>query len=133
MTKTEEIFKLTAPYNNQFQGEYKKLLFVCSAGILRSATASTIASKMGYNARSCGSENYALIPISKNLIFWADHIFFMKTENFKNVTKMPFDDHTLEIMGEKSTVWNIDDNFDYMHHKLVTMIEVKLQNYGEQK
>ena len=58
-TKTEEIFELSAPYNNPYQGTDKKLLFVCSAGLLRSATAANLFAKKGYNTRGCGSAEYA--------------------------------------------------------------------------
>ena len=128
-TKTEEIFKLSAPYKNPYQGDSERLLFVCSAGILRSATSATIAAKMGYNARSCGTAEYALIPLSVNLIFWADHIFFVNEENFKAALKIGFEDSVIETMGEKTTVWNIKDVYDYMEPRLVEVIESKLSNY----
>jgi hypothetical protein len=46
MNKTNEI-KLSCPYNNPYQGEYFKALFVCSAGLLRSATAANLFAKKG--------------------------------------------------------------------------------------
>ncbi|HET8686145.1 MAG TPA: hypothetical protein VFM18_05700, partial [Methanosarcina sp.] len=84
-TKTESIFKLTAPYSNPYQGNDKRILFVCSAGILRSATAANLFAKKGHNTRCCGSESYALIPFSENLKAWAHKIFFVNEYNYKSV------------------------------------------------
>ena len=70
-TLTEAMFETSCPYNNPYQGKDKRVLFVCSAGLLRSATAARIyASK--YNTRAAGSANYALVPVSDELIAWAD-------------------------------------------------------------
>ena len=69
MTKTESIFKLTAPYDNEYQGDSKRIVCVCSVGILRSPTLANILIKQGYNVRACGScIELALIPLSANLI-----------------------------------------------------------------
>ena len=60
--------------HNYSQGITKKVLTVCSAGLLRSATLQNVLIKeYGYNVRNCGTiESYALIPISEALVIWAD-------------------------------------------------------------
>jgi predicted protein tyrosine phosphatase len=134
--KTDNIFKLNAPYNNPYQGDYKKLLFVCSAGILRSATAATLYSKMGYNTRTCGTHDYALIPLSSNLIAWADHIFFMNEENYvvalENFDDVIVNNYIVENIGvmlrEKAQVLDIPDQYDYMHPELQDVIIEKVNN-----
>ena len=71
---------------NAYQGTTKKVLTVCSAGLLRSATLQNVLiSEKGYNVRNCGTEDYALIPISKALCLWADEIVFVNNENYKRV------------------------------------------------
>ena len=72
---------------NASQGETKKILTVCSAGLLRSATLQNMLIKeYGYNVRNCGTvEPYALIPISEALVLWADEIVFVNKENYKHV------------------------------------------------
>ena len=125
MTKTKQIFELSAPYNNQFQGVSMRALFVCSAGILRSPTAATVAAKLGFNARSCGSDiECALVPVSANLIFWATRIYFLNRENY-NETLLVFKDQTLtlEELQDKAVVWNIEDQFNFMDPVLVAEIE----------
>ena len=77
-TKNAEIFQTTTPYNNHSQGSAPRWLFVCSAGLLRSPTGAALAIRKGLNARSCGSAiDYALIPVSANLIMWAEKIVFI--------------------------------------------------------
>lgn len=70
---------------NLNQGDTKKVLAVCSAGLLRSATTQQLLIKeYGYNVRNCGTEeSYALIPLSEGLIRWADEIIFVEDYNFK--------------------------------------------------
>lgn len=72
--------------NNPFQGDTKKVLTVCSAGLLRSATLQNfLIREYGYNVRNCGTEeSYALIPISEALLLWADEIVFVNEENYLN-------------------------------------------------
>ena len=115
---TDNIFKLTAPYNNPYQETDKRLLFVCSAGLLRSATAANLFAKKGYNTRSCGSTSYALIPFSENLKQWADKIFFVNEENYLDVIRRGFDLETETIQ-----VLNIPDNFEYNNPELITILE----------
>ena len=69
---------------NPYQGAYKRVLCVCSAGILRSATAALVLSKepFNYNTRSAGVEHYALIPITEVLLAWADEVICMTKEHY---------------------------------------------------
>lgn len=124
-TKTEQIFELTTPYDNKFQGPSKRYLFVCSAGILRSPTAAAVAIKEGYNARSCGSHHgFALIPISVNLVYWAHKIFFMNKENYDRALQNFFgDNETLSLIKEKAIIWSIEDDYNYMQSELVNIVE----------
>lgn len=75
--------------HNRHQGTTKKVLCVCSAGLLRSATLQNfLIREYGYNVRNCGTEeDYALIPISEALIKWADEIVFVNNNNYKRVEK----------------------------------------------
>lgn len=67
--------------DNPYQGKDKKVLFVCSAGILRSATAARIYAHK-YNTRCAGTGlGYALVPLSERLMDWADEIVFVNPIN----------------------------------------------------
>lgn len=129
MTKTEEIFKINGcPFNNRSQGTDIRIVFVCSAGMLRSPTAARIASEYGINARSAGSHlHYALIPLSANLIKWAHWVVFMNPENELEVTVNIPDADLLEELQSKSIVWDIEDWYNYMDDGLVCSIRRKIE------
>lgn len=61
---------------NPYQGDAKKVLCLCSAGLLRSPTlASVLHQKFGYNVRAAGvSQEYALVPVNQVLLHWADEV-----------------------------------------------------------
>ena len=123
-TRTEEIFELTCPYDNSYQGTAKRYLFVCSAGMLRSPTGAAVATKLGYNARSCGSADYALIPLSCNLVHWAHTIFFVQEDNYAQALEAFFGDvETQNLIRSKAKVLDIEDDFEYMHPSLVHIFE----------
>lgn len=73
-------FNQLSNVKNPYQGRTRKVLCVCSAGLLRSPTlANVIHQDYGYNTRACGSsEEYALIPITQALVEWADTIVFVE-------------------------------------------------------
>jgi len=103
--------------NNSFQGKVKKVLTVCSAGLLRSATLQNMLIKeYGYNVRNCGTvEAYALIPISEALISWADEIVFVNRENYNEVK------HDIERLNAKkrSYILDIPDQYSFNDPELV--------------
>ena len=126
--KTDQIFKLTCPYSNPYQGNASRILFVCSVGMLRSPTAAAVAIKQGYNARSCGScQDLALIPLSVNLIMWADKIVFMNEENEFEALQTFFGDIETTKKLNDSVVWDIEDNFDYYNPILQRICAEKLE------
>lgn len=135
-TKTQQILKLTAsesfktnvsaPYNNQYQGNERRLLFVCSVGLLRSPTAADIATKLGYNARSCGSSKEALMPLSVNLIAWADSIYFMNHDNYTQALWVFEDSQRYDTLVSKSVVWDIEDDYERNDPWLIKLIGDRL-------
>ena len=101
--------------SNPYQGSDKKVLFVCSMGILRSATAARLyASK--YNTRCAGTWDDALIPLSPILLAWADEIVFVNKENYESAVKK-FGE---EVFKETPTkVLAIPDSHSHMSPELV--------------
>ena len=111
--------------SNPFQGDTKKVLCVCSAGLLRSATLQNMLIKeYGYNVRNCGTElSYALIPISEALIHWADEIVFVNKSNYRSVK--------LDLLEQQIDMGNvfildIPDNYGFNNPELV---EICKQQY----
>jgi len=122
-SKSDQIMRLSAPYANECQGSATRVVFVCSAGMLRSATAAKVAICMGMNARACGSENYALVPLSVNLINWAEKIYFVNNYNIVSSRDTFYDDKdTLSQLNEKAVVWDIEDIYNYDEPQLVRII-----------
>jgi len=92
--------------HNARQGAFKRILCVCSLGLLRSPTLAYALQQEGHNTRSCGSDiENALIPISKKLVEWADEIVFVNPENYNAVL------HMVDL--KKVKVLNIPDDYDY--------------------
>ena len=124
-TKNAEIFNTTTPYSNHYQGSAPRWLFVCSAGLLRSPTGAALAIKKGLNARSCGSAiDYALIPISANLIMWAEKIVFVNEENYHESLEL-FKDYQMlhNLLTMRSLVLNIPDMYEYNDPDLIIEFE----------
>lgn len=122
-TKNDQIFELSAPYANEFQGHWHRALYVCSAGLLRSATAAYVGHQLGQNTRACGSENYALIPLSLNLINWAETIYFVNEYNFLSAKDTFFGMEGVgQMLDRKSVIWDIEDVYNYRDPKLVQII-----------
>ena len=127
-TKNAEIFKTTAPYNNHSQGSAPRWLFVCSAGLLRSPTGAALAIRKGLNARSCGSAvDYALIPISANLIMWAEKIVFINKENYDECLEL-FKDYQMlhNLLVVRSQVLDIPDIYNFNDNELIVEFEKQI-------
>jgi predicted protein tyrosine phosphatase len=116
LTKNQIIFNTISPWDHPCQGQDKKVLFVCSAGILRSATAARLYSHV-YNTRCAGSEDYALIPVTPDLLLWADQVVFVKEENYWSIVNR-FDLDTFQV---DVVILNIDDKYDHMEAGLVEL------------
>jgi predicted protein tyrosine phosphatase len=102
---------------NASQGSAKKVLTVCSAGLLRSATLQNFLIKeYGYNVRNCGTvDAYALIPISEALVLWADEIVFVNKENYVNV----YDELKKLKVLDKCKVLDIPDIYNFNDPELI--------------
>ncbi len=105
---------------NQYQNDDKRVLCVCSAGLLRSPTvAEYLNKKFGYNTRACGtSSSFALIPISTALINWADEVVFVNRENFLEVNP-DF------LQGKVVKVLDLPDEFERNDPLLIKHIEAQ--------
>lgn len=99
-----------------FQGDYKKVLCVCSAGMLRSATTAWVLSRepFNYNTRAVGTKEYALIPLTTELIQWADEIICMEQSHKNSLSYVNID--------KPVYVLNIPDEYDYRDPELIDII-----------
>lgn len=114
---------------NQFQGEAKKVLCVCSAGLLRSPTTANVLHKeFGYNTRAVGVDTgHALIPITNVLCYWADEIVVMEYDHKNKVEQMLRD---MAWGNDKKIIClNIPDEYAYMDKALQNMIYNEYKTY----
>lgn len=128
-TRTDLIKLNSCPFKNEAQGRYLRVLFVCSAGLLRSPTAAKVAGEFNINARAAGSlTQLALIPVSANLVVWADKLVFVNQENFEQTLEI-FKEQPdfIEAIKNKSIVWNIEDYYDYNSRMLQTVLRDKIR------
>jgi len=102
---------------NEFQGKFKKVLCVCSAGMLRSPTAAWVLSNkpFNFNTRSCGiSKEFALIVFDEVLAEWADEFVVFNQEQFDVVSKLS--------KGKVIVNLDIEDIFDFKDEELINLI-----------
>lgn len=112
--------------HNEYQGDTKRVLTVCSAGLLRSATLQNLLIKeYGYNVRNCGTDvSYALIPISEALVCWADEIVFVNQENYQRVEK---DLERMELK-DRCIVLDIPDQYGFNDPELISICREQYNN-----
>jgi predicted protein tyrosine phosphatase len=112
---------------NPFQGSYKKVLAVCSAGLLRSPTTAVILSQepYNYNTRAAGLDpEFALIVVDDVLLHWADEVVCMTSAQQKKLKKMT--DKPIQCL-------NIDDNFEYRNKELINLIKANYKRNENEK
>lgn len=104
---------------NGWQGDRVRTLCLCSAGLLRSPTAAVVlAQHFDRNTRAAGlEESYALIPVDKVLVSWADEVVVM-TRQHEQMFKLMFPEYDGVLIR-----LDIPDRFGYMDPDLVHHIK----------
>lgn len=120
--------------SNMHQGEYRKVLCVCTGGLLRSPTAAVVLSQdpFHFNTRSAGTDpNYALNKVDNLLLMWCDEIVVMEKEHEVVIGNMLTG---LGSFGKKPIVnLDIPDQYPYRDPRLMEMISVRYQKLVWQK
>lgn len=110
--------------SNKFQGDAKRVLCVCSAGLLRSPTAAKVLSNPPYNfnTRCAGvNEDFALIPVDDVLVYWSDEIVCMTQEHKLSL------DASYNTGHRKVIVLDVPDNFERDDPELIRLIKEKYE------
>ena len=109
--------------HNKFQGKAKRILAVCSAGMLRSPTIAWVLSNDPYNfnTRAAGiSPEYALIPVDEVLIEWADEIVCAERDHADELERLFKTDKPVRVL-------HIPDNFEFRNQELIRLVEKVLK------
>ena len=106
--------------HNPAQSLRKKVLCVCSAGLLRSPTIAYVLSNPPYNfnTRSCGAYDFGLIILDNVLLEWADEIVCASYSHEKIVKNKL-------IINKKIIVLDLPDIYDFRDPKLEKLIKKK--------
>ena len=117
--------------SNRYQGKYKRVLAVCSGGLLRSPTiAHTLAAEpYNYNTRSVGiNVDYALNIIDQVLLEWADEIVCADSEHEVTVRNLLMD---IGITNKTVVNLKLPDVYPYRDRKLVHLIKKRYNQFLE--
>ncbi len=119
---------------NGYQGPRKRVLCVCSAGLLRSPTAAWVLSNepFGFNTRAVGaSEEYALIPMDEAHVLWADEILTMD-KGQALLAKQLLDNVNPDSITPIHTL-DVPDNYGFRDPELVKiMTKMFMKMYKEE-
>lgn len=114
---------------NQYQTPAKRVLCLCSAGLLRSPTlANHLHQKYGHNTRAAGvSEEYALIPVNKVLLHWADEIVCVNEETHSTLTYLAQAHGWEDELDKPVVVLDLPDVYSWGHGELKAKINEQYQ------
>ena len=100
----------------------KKVLFICSQNRLRSPTAEQVfADWPGVETASAGTNNDAEVPLSAELVSWADTIIVMERQHRSKLQKR----HRAQLGGKRVVCLDIPDDFDFMDEALVQLLKAR--------
>jgi len=113
--------------NNMYQGKARRVLCVCSAGMLRSPTVAWVLSNapFNFNTRAVGlTKEYALIPIDEAMVFWADDVIVMDDQMERDIKNI-INNSTWKDDIEPPNIfnWAIPDMYDFKNPDLIKIIE----------
>ena len=112
-------------HSNRFQGDYKRVLTVCSANMLRSPTMAVVlaAEPYNFNTRSAGVSGYALIHVTEDLLVWCDEVVCADTEHALWIR-----DKMMEWMIDKPIIdLQIPDQYEYRNPELIELIKERYE------
>lgn len=102
------------------------LLFICSINKVRSRTAEVVFNNSSeHNAKSAGISANAVVPVSSELLNWAEIVFVME-DTHEEYLRINFADETRykEIVNLE-----INDLYYFMQPELVSTIKEKVATY----
>lgn len=100
-----------------------RVLFICSQNRLRSPTAEQVFSnRPGFEVASAGLSPEAEVPVSPELVEWAEFVFVMEQSHREKLSSK-FGEY---LKSQRVVCLDIPDIFGYMDERLVNLLEKKL-------
>ncbi len=100
-----------------------RVLFLCSQNRLRSPTAERVfEGRPGLEVESAGLNNDAHVPVTPELIAWAELIFVMEKKHLTKLSKR-FRAH---LRSKRVICLNIPDEYEFMQPELVSLLETRV-------
>jgi predicted protein tyrosine phosphatase len=101
----------------------KHILFLCIQNRLRSPTAESIFADIdGFEVRSAGLNNDAIVSTSPELIEWADYIFVMEKSHRNKLQKK----YKKQLNKQRVICLDIPDEYEYMDEGLINILKQRL-------
>lgn len=104
----------------------RHVLFICTQNRLRSPTAEQVfADWPGIETASAGLGHEAEVPVSPELLAWADLVFVMEKVHRARLTAK-FARH---LNGKRVVCLDIPDNYDFMDPALIQRLQEKVVRF----
>lgn len=104
---------------NHIDPPYERLLFVCTLARMRSKTAAALCKIADNETLYCGTAPDADIPVTKELLDWADVVVLMENCHRSKIRRK------WSGYSHKMLVWGIPDEYCYMDDTLCHIINRK--------
>lgn len=96
------------------------VLFICSQNRLRSPTAEQVfADWPGVETSSAGLDPRASVPVSPELLEWADTIFVMERAHRSKLSRK----FSRYLKSQRIICLNIPDEYDFMDERLIQLLK----------
>ena len=106
--------------------ERKRILFVCTINVMRSATAHKIYSNdPRFLVRSAGTHHSAETVLSKELLDWSDAVVVMEETHLNFIRKT----YPAIFKGKNIVCLDVPDNYDYMQAELVALLRDRFEEF----
>ena len=103
----------------------ERILFVCTANIDRSRTAEDLyARDVRYEVRSAGVAPFAAVPLTRELLLWADRVFVLNEseDQHRTIIRIRFPDVDRPIVD-----LDVEDRWRRGHPELVDLLQRRLR------
>lgn len=114
----------------EYKGMKKKILFICTANKMRSATAHELyKDDKRFLVSSAGTDSEASNPINENILEWADSILVME-KHHRNFIRKKFPSI---YNSKKIACMYIPDEYDFMDEDLIAILTDRFEDFYRRK